>query len=499
MSRTPEHDFLRAVGTPLPKRGQETKASPLKPAKQTSGSVGTAQCDSGRHDIRSSPLRPADNGPTAPQKVRSWRVSPWATCGALAGVLVVLIIVLLRQVPHQAELPEAASFALEQWQQSSGLPELPEGATCDAEDKTRELKKLLMHTQQQLKESQERLRQAERDARPPAAVKKRAEACEGKLREATSGHTQQAQELTQKLQQAEQAVRTAHARLKDRDRLYLLLQESAAAAEARVKSLETDLGSEAAARAAAAAAAEAAQDDLSKAKVVWEHDRAGLVAAAASSAAAAAKKVEELEGSLAECRGRVAGLGEGCGRCWQMLDEAQGEGRAAKMHAATIATGLCGLVAGAAYIYSVLQRQQISYLKLEGEKLRCAAFEAQNGVRQRMSRAGSATRLPAQQINPRIPVANPADTVGQRTSSPADQPLAAPVAYAVQDVLVCLLTDDKAPSIPCCCSEPCQWDEAQVGRSITCITSQGRINVAAPVRVHVPRMPGEWLGVKSVM
>lgn len=66
----------------------------------------------------------------------------------------ILIIVLLRQVPHQAELPEAASFALEQWQQSSSLPELPEGATCDAEDKTRELKKLLMHTQQQLKESQ---------------------------------------------------------------------------------------------------------------------------------------------------------------------------------------------------------------------------------------------------------------------------------------------------------------------------------------------------------
>lgn len=154
-------------------------------------------------------------------------------------------------------------------------------------------------------------------------MKKRAEACEGKLREATAGHTQQAQELTQKLQQAEQAVRTAHARLKDRDRLYSLLQESAAAAEARAKSLETDLGSEATARAAATAAAEAAQGDLSKAKVAWEHDIAGLVAHAASATAAAAKKVEELEGSLAECRGRVAGLGEGCGRCWQMLDEAQ--------------------------------------------------------------------------------------------------------------------------------------------------------------------------------
>lgn len=44
---------------------------------------------------------------------------------------------------------------------------------------------------------------------------------------------------------------------------------------------------------------------------------------------------------------------------------------------------------------------QISHLKLEREKLRCAAFEAQNGVRQRMSRAGSATRLPAQQVTAR--------------------------------------------------------------------------------------------------
>lgn len=170
---------------------------------------------------------------------------------------------------------------------------------------------------------QEKLRQAERDARPSAAMKKRAEACEGKLREATSGQTQHAQELTQKLQQAEQGVRTAHARLKDRDRLYSLLEESAAAAEARAKSLEADLGREAAARAAATAAAEATQEDLSKARAAWEHDRAGLVAEKASAAAIAAKKVEELEGSLAECRGRVAGLGEGCGRCWQMLDEAQ--------------------------------------------------------------------------------------------------------------------------------------------------------------------------------
>jgi hypothetical protein len=105
------------------------------------------------------------------------------------------------------------------------------------------------------------------------------------------------------------------------------------------------------------------------------------------------------------------------------------------------------------------------------------------------------------------PAANSADTVGQGTSSPADQSLAAPIVYAMQGVIknfpdpillvlwgnqaialctsfsvailcgctadMCLLVDDKAPSIACCCSEPCQWGEAQVGRSITCITSLG--------------------------
>lgn len=34
-------------------------------------------------------------------------------------------------------------------------------------------------------------------------------------------------------------------------------------------------------------------------------------------------RAEGLEGALAECRGRAAGLGEGCGRCWELLDGAQ--------------------------------------------------------------------------------------------------------------------------------------------------------------------------------
>ena len=32
---------------------------------------------------------------------------------------------------------------------------------------------------------------------------------------------------------------------------------------------------------------------------------------------------EALEGELAGCRGRLEGLGEGCGRCWHMLEEAR--------------------------------------------------------------------------------------------------------------------------------------------------------------------------------
>lgn len=30
-----------------------------------------------------------------------------------------------------------------------------------------------------------------------------------------------------------------------------------------------------------------------------------------------------LEGELANCRGKLAGLGEGCSKCWHMLDEAK--------------------------------------------------------------------------------------------------------------------------------------------------------------------------------
>ncbi len=170
---------------------------------------------------------------------------------------------------------------------------------------------------------QDMLRQTDREARSASGLKKQVEACEGKLHEAASGQAHQAQELSQKLHQAEQALRTAHARLKDRDRGSHLLEESAAAAEARAKSLEADLASEAAARAATAAAAEAAEKELGSGKSKWEHERRAMAAEAAEAAKAGAKRIEELEGLLAECKGRVAGLGEGCGRCWQMLDEAQ--------------------------------------------------------------------------------------------------------------------------------------------------------------------------------
>ena len=37
----------------------------------------------------------------------------------------------------------------------------------------------------------------------------------------------------------------------------------------------------------------------------------------------------------------------------------QGEGRAAKMHATGVATGVCGLMAAVAYIYSLFQKRQV--------------------------------------------------------------------------------------------------------------------------------------------
>jgi DNA repair exonuclease SbcCD ATPase subunit len=174
--------------------------------------------------------------------------------------------------------------------------------------------------------AQELLRQTDREARAASGLKKEVAACEGKLREAASGQSHQRQELSQKLHQAEDALRTAHARLKDRGRSSLLLEETAAAAEARAKKFEAELASETAARAANNAAAEAAKKELEKARAAWESERATMSARAAGVAEAGKKMVEELEGALAECKGRVTGLGEGCGRCWQMLDEAQASG-----------------------------------------------------------------------------------------------------------------------------------------------------------------------------
>lgn len=174
--------------------------------------------------------------------------------------------------------------------------------------------------------AQELLRQTDREARAASGLKKEVAACEGKLREAASGQSHQRQELSQKLHQAEDALRTAHARLKDRGRSSLLLEETAAAAEARAKKFEAELASETAARAANNDAAEAAKKELEKARAAWESERATMSARAAGVAEAGKKMVEDLEGALAECKGRVTGLGEGCGRCWQMLDEAQASG-----------------------------------------------------------------------------------------------------------------------------------------------------------------------------
>ena len=44
---------------------------------------------------------------------------------------------------------------------------------------------------------------------------------------------------------------------------------------------------------------------------------------AMASCAEAVARSEALEGELAGCRGRLEGLGEGCGRCWHMLEAAR--------------------------------------------------------------------------------------------------------------------------------------------------------------------------------
>jgi hypothetical protein len=44
---------------------------------------------------------------------------------------------------------------------------------------------------------------------------------------------------------------------------------------------------------------------------------------ARASCAEAKKRADALEGELATCQGRLAGLGEGCSKCWHMLDESR--------------------------------------------------------------------------------------------------------------------------------------------------------------------------------
>ena len=62
----------------------------------------------------------------------------------------------------------------------------------------------------------------------------------------------------------------------------------------------------------------------------------------------------------------------------------QGEGRRAGWHAGGMAAGACGVAALAAYVYGRVMRRRVAQLTLEGEKLRCAALEAQGGLRQRL-------------------------------------------------------------------------------------------------------------------
>ena len=62
----------------------------------------------------------------------------------------------------------------------------------------------------------------------------------------------------------------------------------------------------------------------------------------------------------------------------------QDEGRRARWQAGGMAAGACGVAWLVAYVYGCFMRRRVVQLRLEGEKLRCAALEAQGGLRQRL-------------------------------------------------------------------------------------------------------------------
>jgi chromosome segregation ATPase len=111
--------------------------------------------------------------------------------------------------------------------------------------------------------------------------------------------------------------------LREHERKVNALERRAAAAQAEVKSLQEELKRRADELPESKAHAIKLVDDLRQMQEASARQRAEAEAEMSRARAEAASKIEGLEGTLAECRGKLAGLGEGCGRCWQMLDESQ--------------------------------------------------------------------------------------------------------------------------------------------------------------------------------
>ncbi|CAK0780365.1 hypothetical protein CVIRNUC_005027 [Coccomyxa viridis] len=267
--------------------------------------------------------------------------------------------------------------SLERLETGSKFLELPEGQSCDVHDCEGEDVTCVPHAtwrrlmavkdqlavvaglQHQLAHSEQALIEARRSS-AEAARKSTAEV------QAVRATDEEAQRGLQRCQKAEGRAR---------------FREESASAEAQRRkeeagSLSEDLRScRGALKAAEQQLADAERSVASKVKAATEEAMAPY--------AEAVTRSEALEGVLAGCRGRLEGLGEGCGRCWHMLEAAREEGRQVKWATGLAAAGACSCAAVAACVYGWVLSRKVSHLRLENEKLRCAAVEAQGGLRHR--------------------------------------------------------------------------------------------------------------------
>lgn len=129
--------------------------------------------------------------------------------------------------------------------------------------------------------------------------------------------------LQQKVRASEQEARAAAAECNGRDRREKAQEARATAAEAKLGSLQEELRRASTALSEAESRVSSGAAELQRAQEACAAEKDAARVESGRAAEAAVRRLEDLEGSLSECRGRLAGLGEGCGRCWQMLEEAQ--------------------------------------------------------------------------------------------------------------------------------------------------------------------------------